>query len=61
MLDGESVDGVNRANASEELCRIINEFFTELINIVHEFGGDIVKVCEGAGLRRAERERDRDR
>lgn len=31
-------------NGAEELCRILNGFFTILVGIVHKFGGDIVKV-----------------
>jgi len=34
--------------AAEELCRIINEFFTELISIVDHFGGDVVKFSGDA-------------
>ena len=33
-----------QANGAEELCRILNGFFTILVGIVHKFGGDIVKV-----------------
>lgn len=31
-------------NGAEELCRILNGFFTILVGIVHKFCGDIVKV-----------------
>ena len=34
--------------AAEELCRIINEYFSELISIVEYFGGDVVKFSGDA-------------
>lgn len=37
-----------RENGAEELCRILNGFFTILVGIVHKFGGDIVKFAGDA-------------
>ncbi|MDQ3004032.1 MAG: AAA family ATPase [Chloroflexota bacterium] len=34
----------------EALARILNEYFGELINIVHEYGGDIVKFAGDAAI-----------
>src|SRR5512132_2098406 len=32
----------------ETLARILNEYFGELINIIHDFGGDVVKFAGDA-------------
>ena len=32
-------------NGAELLCTIINDFFTKLLAVVEEYGGDVVKVC----------------
>ena len=34
----------------EALARILNEYFGELIDIVHEYGGDIVKFAGDAAI-----------
>ena len=31
-------------NGAEELCSILNAFFTILVRTVHKFNGDIIKV-----------------
>ncbi len=31
-------------NGAELLCSIINSFFSRVVDIVHKYGGDIIKV-----------------
>ena len=37
-----------RADGAEQMCRIMNQFFGEVIRIVHEHGGDILKFAGDA-------------
>eukprot|EP00050_Salpingoeca_kvevrii_P015938 m.51303 g.51303 ORF g.51303 m.51303 type:complete len:1147 (-) comp6600_c1_seq2:545-3985(-) len=37
-----------KPNGAEELCSILNSFFSILVKIVHQFGGDIVKFAGDA-------------
>src|SRR5919206_2531527 len=34
----------------ETLARILNEYFGQLIDIIHDYGGGVGKVVRGAGL-----------
>ena len=40
-----AVSHLNQPNGAELLCDILNGFFTILVDIVHKYNGDIVKVC----------------
>lgn len=31
-------------NGAEILCGILNEFFDEMVRIIHDHGGDVIKV-----------------
>ena len=37
-------------NGAEELCNILNAFFTILVRTVHKFNGDIIKVCAACSV-----------
>lgn len=37
-------------NGAEQLCSILNNFFTNLVDIIHDHGGDIIKFAGDALL-----------
>ena len=43
-----------RADGAEQMCRIMNQFFGEVIRIVHEHGGDILKFAGDAVSQRGQ-------